>query len=140
MADCIFCEIVARKAVASVVFEDELSLAFMDINPINKGHVLLIPKQHFETIDDCEESVARHLMSRLKELNKAVSEASKCEGVLNEIMNGEAAGQEIFHLHIHIVPRFRNDGFGWRFPEGYRQHITPRESLDIVAAQIRQHV
>jgi histidine triad (HIT) family protein len=133
---CVFCRIVGKSAPASIVYEDATSVAFMDINPINEGHLLVIPKQHRVTLDDCEEEIARHLMAVVKRLNHSVSKAVRCDGVLNEIMNGEAAGQEIFHLHVHVVPRFRDDGFGWRFPAGYRQRVTPRPTLDAVAARI----
>lgn len=138
MENCIFCDIVERKAPLSVVYEDEVCLAFMDINPINVGHVLLIPKQHFVTLDDCDEEITKHLISVVKKLNRAVQKATKCEGILNDIMNGEAAGQEIFHLHIHIVPRNKGDGFGWHFPKGYREKITPRDVLDEMASKIKQ--
>ncbi|MEA3209959.1 MAG: asparaginyl-tRNA synthetase [Chthoniobacter sp.] len=133
---CTFCQIVGKTAPVSIVHEDAVSLAFMDINPITRGHVVVIPKQHFVTLEDCDENVARHLMAVVKRLNRTVSKAVQCEGVLNEIMNGEAAGQEIFHLHLHVIPRFRNDGFGWHFPAGYRQRVTARHLLDEVAAQI----
>ena len=138
--NCIFCEIVKRSAPASVVYDDEICLAFMDINPINAGHVLVIPKAHFVTLEDCDGVVAKHLMLAMKMLNKAVQTATRCEGILNEIMNGEAAGQEIFHLHIHVVPRNRGDGFGWHFPKGYRENVTPQELLYEIASKIGQHV
>jgi histidine triad (HIT) family protein len=112
-------------------------MAFMDIFPINTGHVLVIPKRHIVTLDDCDETVARHLISTLRIVNRAVQAATDCGGILNEIMNGEAAGQEIFHLHIHVVPRNTDDGFGWRFPKGYREHVPSRQLLDHVAGKIK---
>lgn len=136
MTDCIFCQILARQAPASFVHEDDLCAAFMDTSPVNQGHALLVPKTHFVTMDDCDEETAKHLAIVLRRLNKAIRSATGCEGILNEIMNGEAAGQEVFHLHIHIIPRNKSDGFGWQYPKGYGEHV-PRELLDGVAAKIR---
>src|SRR5215831_10643102 len=86
---CVFCYIVARTAPVSLVYEDTVCMAFMDIYPINTGHVLVIPKRHFVTLDDCDETVARHLISTLRMVNRAVQAATDCGGILNEIMNGE---------------------------------------------------
>ena len=136
--DCIFCKIVKNESPASIIYKDDISLAFLDIYPITEGHTLLIPRKHFVTLDDCDEETAKHLMMVMKKLNGVICKAVKCEGVLNEIMNGEAAGQEIFHLHLHIVPRYKDDGFGWFYPKGYREEEKSREKLDEVAARIRQ--
>lgn len=140
MKNCIFCQIVNGSDQSSVVYEDTLCLAFMDINPINKGHVLVIPKEHFITVDDCKEDILKHLICVVKKLNRAVQKATNSEGILNDIMNGEAAGQEIFHLHIHIVPRFKNDGFGWYFPKGYREKETDRKDLENMAKIIKDKI
>jgi len=138
MPSCVFCDIVAQRAPASIAYEDEVCLACMTIEPINTGHVLLLPKRHVVTLDDCEDAVARHLVSVLKTLNRAVQSATGSQGVLNEIMNGEAAGQEVFHLHIHIIPRNAGDGFGWHYPQGYGR--MPRDRLDVAASKIREHL
>ncbi len=140
--ECIFCDIVNKKVPASVVYEDEKSMAFLDIYPITKGHTLVIPKKHFITLDDCDEEAAKHLISVVKKLNPTICKSVKCEGILNEVMNGEAAGQEIFHLHFHIVPRYKDDGFGWIYPKdyGYREKSTERDILDGVAERIRNNL
>lgn len=138
--DCIFCSIVKKESPASIIYEDYLSLAFLDICPIVQGHTLVIPKKHYSSLDDCDEETAKHLLVVTRKLNKAIKRSVKCEGVLNEIMNGEAAGQEIFHLHYHIVPRFKNDGFGWVYPEGYRSKTEDRTILGSVADKIRKEV
>lgn len=140
MSDCIFCEIVKKAAPASIVYEDDTVLAFLDIFPIIKGHTLVIPKKHFDSLEDCDEDVAKHLMAVIKKLNLAVKKSTKADGILNEVMNGEAAGQEVFHLHYHIVPRFYNDGFGWFYPKGYRDKEEERSSLDDVATSIREEI
>ncbi len=135
MRGCIFCDIVAKRAPAASVHEDEICVACMDVQPVNAGHVLLLPKRHVGTLDDCDDAVARHLISALKRLNRAVQAATGCQGVLNEIMNGAAAGQEIAHLHLHVIPRNAGDGFGWVYPKGYGP--ARREQLDAMAAKIR---
>lgn len=137
--DCVFCSIVRGKAPASVVYEDEKSLAFLALHPINEGHALVIPKRHFVTLDDCDEDTASHLMRVLKVVNAMVCASVRCEGVLNEVMNGEAAGQEVFHLHLHVIPRYAGDEFGWTYREGYGERPALRADLDEVAARMRKH-
>ena len=140
MSDCIFCKIVDKELPASVVYEDDKSLAFLDIYPVTEGHTLVIPKKHYETLTDCEEEIAKHLITVIKKLNGVVCRAVRCEGILNEAMNGEAAGQEVFHLHFHIIPRCKDDGFGWFYPKGYREKIEPRETLDEIAERIKHEI
>lgn len=140
MSDCIFCKIISKELPASIVYEDDEAIAFLDIYPITEGHTLVIPKKHFVTLSDCDEKTAQHLITVIKKLNGAVSKSVKCEGILNEVMNGEAAGQEVFHVHFHIVPRYDGDGFGWFYPKGYREKIEEREKLDEVAAKIKEAV
>lgn len=138
--ECTFCKIVNKEESASIVFEDDKSLAFLDIYPITEGHTLVIPKKHFISLDDCDEETAKHLIVIVKKLNGVVCKSVRCEGILNEVMNGEASGQEIFHLHIHIIPRNKNDGFGWFYPKGYRDKIKPREELEIIANKIKKEI
>jgi len=139
MGECIFCKIVNKRLPSSIVYEDENVVAFLDIKPVSEGHTLVVPKRHFVTLNDCEEEVAKHLVVVLKRLNISVSKAVHCDGVLNAVMNGEFAGQEVFHLHFHIIPRFKNDGFGFRFPESY-EIKKEREIFDEVASRIRKCV
>jgi len=138
--ECIFCKIINKESDASVIYEDEDCLAFLDVYPITEGHTLVIPKKHCATLEDCDEETAKHLISVIKKLNGVVAKAVKSEGILNEVMNGEAAGQEVFHLHFHIIPRYKDDGFGWVYPKGYREQLEPREKLDEVAARIRKEI
>lgn len=139
MEVCTFCKIINKEIQSSIVYEDDIAIAFMDIQPVNEGHTLVVPKKHYETLEDCDEETAKHLMAVTKKLNTSVSKAVKCEGVLNLIANGEAAGQEIFHLHIHIVPRFKNDGFGLKFSYEY---FIPKErkTLDETAEKIKKAI
>ena len=136
--DCIFCKIVKGEIPASVIFEDELSLAFMDIYPVSRGHCLLIPKQHFTNLFDVDPEVVSHLAKRLAELARKVNFVIKPDGILTAAANGSGAGQDVMHLHFHLIPRNAGDEFGFRFPEGYRTKVAPRDELEELAKSIRE--
>ena len=113
---CIFCKIVSGEIPSVKVYEDEGFMAFMDIGPVNKGHVLVIPKKHAETFLDLTPDEAAELFRRVNMVARAVKEGLNADG-LNIINNvGPVSGQEVFHVHVHIIPRFKDDGmkFGWR--------------------------
>ncbi len=134
--DCIFCKIARREIPASIIFEDDICMAFMDIFPVNKGHCLLIPKEHYTNMLDVDSDVVAHLGRKLAELTRKVYNAFKPEGIFNSVANGEGAGQEVPHLHIHVIPRNKGDPFGFRFPPNYRESMAPREELDSFAERI----
>ncbi len=116
MVECIFCKIVQGEIPAAKVYEDDEVLAFLDINPILAGHTLVIPKVHCETLADAAPSVLEACMRAVKKVGCAVMDAMAAEG-LNVLQNNfEVAGQEIDHLHFHLIPRFRNDGFRVPWP------------------------
>jgi histidine triad (HIT) family protein len=135
--DCIFCKIVRGEVSSSVIFQDDVCMAFMDAFPIREGHCLLVPKQHFHNLLDVDHGVLRHMSVKLVELTKAVLKATKADGVLNSVANGEGAGQEVPHLHFHTIPRSKGDPFGFKFPPGYRESMAPRDELDRVSKLIR---
>lgn len=137
MSDCVFCEIVAGRVPASIVFRDERCCAFMDIQPVNPGHVLIVPVEHVVSIDDLDEGIGGHLFTVAQRISRALRRSGvRCEGVNLFLADGEAAGQEVFHVHLHLFPRFRNDGFGLRLGPDYG--ILPtRSDLDEVAEAIR---
>jgi len=137
MAACIFCQIIKKESPASLVFEDTVSLAFMDIQPVNPGHVLVIPKKHAVSLSDMDADECARLFSAAHKLAAAVRASGvRCEGVNLLLADGEAAGQEVFHVHVHVFPRFAGDGFGFRF--GPRYAILPeRRELDAQARRIR---
>ena len=126
MKDCIFCKIIDRKIPAEIVYEDETSLAFLDINPINKGHTLVIPKQHFETLNELPQPILDKTMVLVKKIVKALSKYA--DGVNLGLNNGRAAGQVVFHVHFHLMPRFEGDGFklwsGKPYGEGEVQQVA----------------
>lgn len=111
MENCIFCRIVAGEIPACKIYEDEQVLAFLDISQTTEGHSLVIPKQHVRNLLDMEGDLAGQLFSRVPMLARAVKEATGAAG-LNVINNNEeAAGQTVFHAHIHLVPRYgQEDG------------------------------
>lgn len=109
-ANCIFCKIVKGDIPCVKIYEDEKTLAFMDIAPLNKGHVLIIPKSHYETILEIEPEVYGWLNSIVSKVAKAVQQALQPDGINVMQLNGKAANQVVPHLHIHVVPRKYGDG------------------------------
>ena len=140
MESCIFCQIIDGKAEASRVYEDEICLAFMDIQPVNSGHVLVVPKVHFKDLSDLPADIGAHLFQITQRIALSLPKTEvKNEGIDFFLAHGEAAGQEIFHVHLHIIPRFTGDGFGFRFGPNYA-NLPQRSELDAVAAQIRRQL
>ncbi len=134
--DCVFCKIVSRQIPASIIFEDEYCLAMMDVYPVKEGHCLLIPKKHYENLLDIDLDLLAKMSRRLAELTRKTKKAMKPDGVLVAAANGEGAGQEIPHLHFHIIPRNHGDEFQFHFPEGYHEKMADRAQLDKLAAKI----
>ncbi len=109
MEDCIFCKIVEGKIPSAKVYEDKHVISFLDIMPANKGHCLVVPKKHYETLLDIPEEDLVNLIKAVKKITKALS-LSIGNGSYNIIMNnGKIAGQLVAHAHIHIIPRFKGD-------------------------------
>ena len=136
MHDCVFCRIVAGEAPASVVYRDERCLAFMDIRPVNPGHLLVVPLRHAAHLADTDAETAAHLMRVAHRLAAALRASGlRCEGVNLFLADGAAAMQEVFHVHLHVFPRWRGDGFGLRFGPDYV--VRPRPELDAAADAIR---
>jgi histidine triad (HIT) family protein len=110
--DCVFCEIVAGRAPASVVYADEQVTAFLDIQPVTPGHLLVIPNAHLPSLADLTDDVAGHLVRIARRLAAALRAADpRCEGINLFVADGEAAWQEVFHHHLHVIPRWPGDGF-----------------------------
>jgi histidine triad (HIT) family protein len=107
--DCIFCKIIKGEIPAEKVFEDENFLAFLDITPVNPGHVLLIPKKHFENLYDLPNEVLSQAAPLIKKIALAIKQGVAAEGINLGMNNEKAAGQLVPHAHFHIMPRFSND-------------------------------
>ena len=110
MDDCIFCQIVAGDIPGRTVYEDDTVLAFLDANPLSPGHTLVIPKAHHERLNDTPADVAGEVLSTLHELVPAVEAAVDAPASTVAFNNGEVAGQEVPHVHGHVIPRFDDDG------------------------------
>ena len=123
-----------------MVYSDDKVIAFMDHRPVNTGHVLVIPKAHAAYMSEMNEEIGAHLFKISLGIAKAVRKSGiKCEGVNLFVADGETAGQEIFHFHLHVIPRFKSDGFGLRF--GPNNLLRPsRMELNGVAEDIRKFV
>ncbi len=123
------------KAPASVVYEDHIVIAIMDICPVNPGHAMVIPKKHIPYMADMDEDTGAHLFKITMRMEQAIRRSGvKCEGINLFLADGEAAFQEIFHLHMHILPRFKGDPF--KIDADWSVN-PPREELDGIAAKIR---
>ena len=110
MSDCIFCKIISGELPSHRVYEDDIVLAFLDINPVNPGHTLVIPKQHFADLSDLPEAIAHAMLSVVQKIAPSILSAVESGGYNLGVNNGVAAGQVVFHSHFHIMPRFENDG------------------------------
>ena len=128
------CRIVAGIAEASVVYEDDRVLAFCDLNPVNPGHLLIIPKVHGVGLVDLDESDGSRMFMVAQRLAAAVRGSGlRCEGVNLFLADGEAAGQEVFHVHLHVFPRYVGD----RFRLDFVRWRASRRDLDEIAARVR---
>ncbi|MFB6167209.1 MAG: HIT family protein [Candidatus Nanohaloarchaea archaeon] len=105
--DCVFCSIIDGEIPSHTVYEDENVVAFLDANPVSKGHTLVVPKEHVETIQEAEGM--DYMWDALVEVAAAVEEAFKPGGINIDQNNGEMAGQEVFHMHFHVTPRYTGD-------------------------------
>ncbi len=134
--ECLFCRIVNGEVPASVVFEDDISMAFMDIFPINRGHSLLVPKQHYVNLLDIDLDLLGELSKRVAILTRKAYNGLEPAGILNAVANGEGAGQEVLHLHFHVIPREPDDAFVTRMMPGTRGEMAQRDDLDKLARLI----
>src|SRR4030067_1546123 len=130
---CIFCRIVQREAPASIVYEDEKVLAFLDIRPLNEGHTLVIPKEPCETVYDIPEELNAHIYRIVKRTAVVVKNATKADGITIIQQNGHAAGQEVFHLPVHVVSRYEGQKLQ-RFSDLQEES---RDKLEQAAERIR---
>ena len=134
---CIFCDIVSGTAPSSMVYRDELCSAFMDIQPVNTGHVLVVPNTHATYLVDLLPETGAHMFKVARRVSLAIRGSDiHCEGVNLFLADGEVAGQDVFHVHLHVIPRYGGDGFGFRFGPDYGR-LPPRARLDEIAAQIQ---
>lgn len=111
MDTCLFCSIISKKIPASLIVEDDYTLAFLDIHPTNPGHVLVVPKTHVANIHTADKDTLHKIMDTVQKVARAAMKGLDASGYNVFQNNGEVAGQAVFHLHFHIIPRFEGDGF-----------------------------
>src|SRR5688572_4101297 len=134
MSECVFCRIVAGQIPATVVYEDDQTLAFMDLGQVNPGHVLVAVKKHAENLYALDDAQAGAVLRAAARVARAIRDAFQPEGLSVYQANGSAAGQTVLHYHVHLVPRHAGDGMALSWPV----KNPPREKLEAYAARIRQ--
>jgi histidine triad (HIT) family protein len=132
---CIFCDLIRGAAEVSICYEDATAIAFLDIQPVNPGHVLVVPREHYETVQDVPGPLGTHLYEIAARLVPVVQTAAGASDMNIIVNSGAAAGQDVMHYHIHLIPRKPGDGFDvpLPFPGSEMPH---REQLDAMAARI----
>ena len=135
MTDCVFCAIVAGRERGSFAYEDETVVALMDIAPVNPGHLMVVPRRHAAALADVDEETGAHVFAVAMRMAAALRTSGvRCEGVNLFLADGEAAFQDVFHVHLHVLPRWKGDSF--RIDADWSAR-PPRGELDSVAASIR---
>ncbi|TAN31551.1 HIT family protein [bacterium] len=134
--ECVFCEILRRGLPASFTHEDDTVVAFMDIQPITQGHMLVVPREHAVLMSDLDETVAMRAFWVARHLASVVRNTLGASGVNLFVADGEVAFQDVPHFHVHVIPRYPNDGFGLTFPDSYSSP-PGRPALETIAAAIR---
>ncbi len=134
--DCIFCKIVDEQMPSYTVYEDQYCKAILDISPANKGHVIIIAKGHYENIYEIPKDDAANIFSTVTRISRAIKEVFKCEGLNILQNNGEIAGQTVSHFHIHLIPRYNNDGVIIK-----TKHLTlEKEEFQEIAINIKKSI
>ncbi len=126
--DTIFSKIITREIPAHIVYEDELVLAFLDINPVNHGHTLIIPKQAFVNIFDGNPEILAHMMKIAQKIGQVLKQSGLAEGINLVMNNGEEASQEVWHAHLHVIPRLAGDH---SFTTPHHVSATEKDFLEV---------
>lgn len=133
-AACIFCDIAAGTGEASIVFEDETVVVFMDLFPVTRGHLLVVPRTHVVGLEDTDADTSAHVWAVGHQMARTLRRSPlACEGINMLLCDGEVAFQSVFHLHLHVIPRYRDDGWSLNHVE----HERSRALLESDAQQIR---
>ena len=132
---CTFCDLIHGAGEVSICYEDADALAFMDIQPVNPGHVLVVPRQHHESLVDTPPELAMHLFQVSMQVANVIRKVTKCDDMNIVVNSGKTAGQDVFHYHVHLIPRREGDGFDIPLPfEG--SEMPDRTLLDAMAVRI----
>jgi len=133
---CVFCEIIRGESPASFTHQDDTVIAFMDVQPITHGHMLVVPRAHAVLMSDVDETAAMRTFRVARRLAAVVRTTLGAEGVNLFVADGEVAFQDVPHFHVHVIPRYPKDGFGLTFPSTYDKPPA-RAQLDAIAAAVR---
>jgi histidine triad (HIT) family protein len=137
--NCIFCKIIEGKSPVSIVYEDDKVLVFPPLKPVNAGHVLIVPKKHAPYLVNLDEKTNLHIIKIARKVAAAIRKSDyRCEGINWFLADGEAAHQEVFHFHFHVYPRFKGDGFGFRYDKKRNFVRMDRSGLDKIAKDIKK--
>ena len=121
-----------------MIYQDDICTGFMDIQPINSGHLLIIPNEHFAGLDDLPPEIGQHIFVVGQRLALALRGSGlQCEGINFFLADGKAAMQEVFHFHLHVIPRYEDDGFGFQFSPRYAE-LPTRDELEKDAFHIKR--
>ncbi|MGZ6300106.1 MAG: HIT family protein [Candidatus Limnocylindria bacterium] len=134
--ECVFCQILQGESPATYTYEDDSVVAFMDIQPITHGHMLVVPRKHAVFMSDVDDSVAMRAFRVARKLAAAARASLGATGANLFVADGEVAFQDVPHFHVHVIPRYPKDGFGLTFPPAYNQPPS-RAELETIAAAIR---
>lgn len=131
--DCVFCRIIKKEESSHIIYEDELLCCFLDIDPINEGHVLIVPKKHCDSIDKLDDDILLRVMKISKHIYKAIKKVYNCDGYT--MMQNGGVFSDFGHYHMHIFPRYIDDEFGWKCKE-----LTNTNSLEFVKNSLKSEL
>ena len=136
MDSCIFCKIAGGEIPSATLYEDDDFRVILDLGPASKGHALILPKEHYANLYEIPDELAAKAMKLAKKMASAMTKALGCDGFNLVQNNGEVAGQTVFHFHMHLIPRYKDDkaGFGWN--TGELDEATKQEILTKVLAKM----
>lgn len=134
--DCIFCKLIGREIPSNIVYEDDNTLAFLDAKPVNRGHTLVLPKGHYKNIYEIPDDLLQNLITIIKKVALAVESGARADGINIHLNNDPVAGQEIPHIHFHIIPRNEDDNF-----EQWHGNVSESdEERKVLAKQIHNQI
>ncbi|HSJ15306.1 MAG TPA: HIT family protein [Longimicrobiales bacterium] len=136
---CVFCRIIGGEEMVSVVYEDERTLAFLDIQPMSRGHTVIATKEHFPTLFDLPEELAAHCLAVARRLAPGIQRAASAQAINLFSANGSAGGQDVMHFHLHLIPVCEGQPFALQLPVPDAP-IPSRADLDITAARISRAI
>ena len=140
MGDCKFCDIVNGEHDGTFVYRDDCVSVFMDVQPVIRGHLLVVPSDHASYLSDLDPETGAQMFRVAQKMTACLRKSAlKCEGVNLFLADGEAALQDVFHVHLHVIPRFKEDGFGLTFANTYNTRPS-RADLESAAQKISKAI